>query len=157
MSESPNHFEWNDQKVTQLQSLLGRIQLGLIGLAIGLLLLDLAKPWLLVPMALLFFLSSRELRKIDNLNEQWQQSSVTLAPRSLLIEKPAQDQQQRITFRNIESVASRSRLGIEILSLTTREEGNIELPGFKESESLRQLLIAQLADHSDDSANKSAS
>ncbi len=148
MSESPSRFEWNNEQIGKLQTLLGRIQLGLIGLAIGLLLLDLTKPWLLIPMALVFFLSSRELRKIDRLTEQWQQASITIAPRSLLIEKPANDQQQRITFRNIVDIKAHSRLGIETLVLQTREDGEIELPSFKQSDALQQRLTAQLAEES---------
>jgi len=148
MSEARTRFEWNSEQIEKRQALLGKIQLGLIGLAIGLLLIDQAKPWFLLPMALIFFFASRELRQTDKLNDQWQQATITLAPKSLLIEQPAIEQQRRITFRSIAQIDYRTRLGVETIHLQTQEEGTIELPAFTESEQLRKLLKEQLAPNS---------
>lgn len=132
MTDSKPRFEWNSDLFERRHSRFGKMQMGLIGLAIGLLMMDLAKIYLLLPLALGFLWISSEQRKLDTLIAEFEDAAITLSPRSILIEQPRLDEELRIPFHEIRDCAVKRKGYLTTLVLTRKEGDPVELPGFEE-------------------------
>mgnify|MGYP000270928434 CR=1 FL=1 len=141
MATEKPHFEWNTQYFEDRHGLNTKIQLGLIGLAIGLMLMNLSTLFILAPLAVALFWVSYQQVQIDKLRAQYEDASLTLAPRSLLLTTPVNEKEERIQYRDIKTVALEGK-GKKASIVLTLEERALVLTGFQNAESCVEQIKA---------------
>lgn len=130
MAENKARFEWNSALFEDYHGRFSKLQMGLIGLALGLMLMDLTKIYTLLPLAFGFLWVSLQQRKVDSLRTDYEGAAITLSPRSVLIEQPAQQLEKRIPFHDIQGCSLRQKGYLVTLVLERKEAEPLELPGF---------------------------
>ena len=144
-------FTWDNDYFEQRHSLNNKIQLGLIGLAVGLMLMDLTKIYTLLPLAAILFWVSFQQRNLDSLREEFEDASIALSPRSMLLSKPMEESEERIQFRDIDALEKKEKGKHTTIILTLKDERELQLAGFIDANECYQLLQEGL-NPSDDAA-----
>lgn len=134
------HFTWDNDYFEARHGRNQKIQLGLIGLAVGLMLMDLTRWYTLTPLVLILFWASNDQRIVDKLRSEFEDASITLSPRSLLLSKPMAESEERIQYRDINSVEQKAKGKHTTLSLKLKEDRELELPGFINADECCRLL-----------------
>lgn len=146
MSEKQSSFEWNAEYFEKHHSIASKLQLGMIGLAIGLLLMDLAKPYTLIPLGAVFLWATFRIRKLEELTEQFDEATIKLAPRSLLLSQPALEHEERIQFRDLKAVEKSGKDQNFTITLILNDERLIDLTGFINGEECYEQLHQVVSD-----------
>lgn len=133
-------FTWDNDYFEQRHSLNNKIQLGLIGLAVGLMLMDLTKIYTLAPLAIILFWVSFQQRTVDQLRDEFEDASITLSPRSLLLKKPMHESEERIHFRDIETLTKQKKGKRLTITMTLKDEQELQLTGFIDADECYQRL-----------------
>lgn len=134
------HFTWDNDYFEARHGRNQKIQLGLIGLAVGLMLMDLTRWYTLAPLLIILFWVSNDQRIVDKLRSEFEDSSITLSPRSLLLNKPMEESEERIQFRDIETLEQKAKGKHSTMSLKLKEDRELELPGFINGDECFRLL-----------------
>lgn len=137
--EKPN-FTWDNDYFEARHGRNQKIQLGLIGLAVGLMLMDLTRWYTLAPLLIILFWVSNDQRIVDKLRGEFEDASITLSPRSMLLNKPMQESEERIQFRDIESLEQKVKGKHTTISLKMTEDRELDLPGFIDGDECFRLL-----------------
>jgi|GEM_PF-1592965 len=132
-------FHWDSARFEKLQTWCARSQQGLIGLAIMLLMMDIASLFTLGPLFILFFVSYQAQRKLDEMLDQYENASIEVAPRSILLSQPSGKQETRYHLKELSDIRTEKKKLIESLVFTHQQE-QVRLPGFKQAAELAQLL-----------------
>ncbi|MGH1462172.1 MAG: hypothetical protein ACRBB6_09055 [Neptuniibacter sp.] len=113
-------------------TLFTNMQMFFVGTALMLMMMDLSKIYLLAPLGAGLILVSWYKSQFNNIHEEFKDTSVEMAPKSLLIKKPAMDFEQRVTFREIEEITQHRQNFIPMVTLYLRDNlGKIELPALE--------------------------
>ncbi|MBY4676299.1 hypothetical protein [Marinobacterium arenosum] len=144
MSET-TEFHWDSEHCAQKNALCNKLFFGLLGLALMVMMMDLGSPYLLGPALVAIFALRRAQYTYDRMELEFSDASIKLAPRSLLIRRPASANEQRINYREINQIESFKRWGISGVSLTLASGEQLQLPGFGQAcyESLSKAALAE--------------
>ncbi len=113
-------------------TLFTNMQMFFVGTSLMLMMMDLSKIYLLAPLGAGLILVSWYKSQFNNIHEEFKDTSVEMAPKSLLIKKPAMDFEQRVTFREIEEITQHRQNFIPMVTLYLRDNlGKIELPALE--------------------------
>lgn len=123
-------FHWNAEPVEALSSRCTHITLGLMGLALMLMMMNLSSAWALAPGVLVVLITRRAQLYYEQLQETFDDSSLELSPRTLAINKPACGDEKRIRYRDISQLASFKKWGINGLRIQMENGEAIELCGY---------------------------
>ena len=142
-TEQQKVFEWDKVFFEKKLNLFSNCQFGFIGAALMLMMMDLSKPYLLAPLAVGLFMTSWLKHHYGKVATPLKKSTVQLAPKSLLISKPADEAEQRITFREIDELDLRKENFIPVLFIYLKDGSQVELAGYQHAEELyKQLTFA---------------
>lgn len=143
-TEQQKEFEWDKDFFEKKLNLFSNCQFGFIGAALMLMMMDLSKPYLLAPLAVGLFMTSWLKHHYGKVAKPLKKASIQLAPKSLLISKPADDSEQRITFREIEELDLRKDNFIPVLFIYLKDGSQVELEGFQNADELYKQLSSAL-------------
>lgn len=134
------HFTWDNDYFEARHGRNQKIQLGLIGLAVGLMLMDLTRWYTLAPLLIILFWASNDQRIVDKLRGEFEDASITLSPRSLLLSKPMEESEERIQFRDIEVLEQKTKGKHTTIQLQLKDDRSLDLPGFINGDACLRLL-----------------
>lgn len=126
-------------------------QMGLVGAALMLMMMDLSKAYLLAPLIAIFILASWYKNHLNGLHDEFKNYHVEIAPKSVLLVKP-QDQVQpekRILFREIEEVTQHQENFIPVFTLYLKGNADkVSLPALQHGEEFVDMLNTLLQEPS---------
>lgn len=126
-------------------SLLTNLQLGFVGTALMLMMMDLSKIYLLVPLIIGLILSSWYKSNFEKIQSEVKDAYVEFAPKSLLFVQPATESEQRVTFRELEEIDCHKENFINVITLYLKDgKEKLQFKGFKESDQLLQTLSTHI-------------
>lgn len=114
-------FTFDETFIEKRTRLLTNCQLGFIGAALMLMMMDLSKLYLLAPLVVGLILSSWYKHNLDEVKTHFSGSSLEFAPKSILIKLPAQSSETRITFREIEEITLHQENFTPTISIYSKE------------------------------------
>ncbi|MCV6590379.1 MAG: hypothetical protein OIF57_15345 [Marinobacterium sp.] len=139
---SSNKFEWDGERISKLSERCTHIMLGLMGLALMLMMMDLASVYLLAPAALILLITRQAQSYYNSLEESFRDASLELAPRTLFLNQPATSESTRLRYQDIVRVEVFRKWTVNGLRLQTQQGQTLELAGFPDTLS-HALLEAQ--------------
>lgn len=122
MEKTKLSFAWDNAFFEKKLSLLTNLQLGFVGAALMLMMMDLSKLFLLAPLVVGLILASWYKHHLESVKSEIEGLSVELAPKSLLITLPANQEEIRVLFREIESVSLHKENLVSIVSLYLKDD-----------------------------------
>lgn len=141
MDHSNPSFNWDKDYFEKKTTLFTNLQLGFVGAALMLMMMDLSKFYLLAPLAIGLILASWYKSNLETVKEEFKNTTVEFAPKSLLIKKPAVDFEQRVIFHQLEEVTEHKENFISVVTLyLNNDAGKIELKALKNPVGLIQEL-----------------
>jgi len=123
-------FNWDESHCEKLANRCTQIMLGLMGLALMLMMMDMASIFILAPAGIAVLLTRLAQRHYEQVLETFEEAQVTLAPRTLELAQPATKATLRIRYGDINSIESFSKWGISAIRLNVKEREPVELHGF---------------------------
>ncbi len=135
-------FTWDETHCEKLAHRCTQIMLGLMGLALMLMMMDMASIFLLAPAGVAVLVTRNAQRHYEKLLETFEDAEVELAPRTLQFKQSASGEELRIRYRDINSIENFKRWGISAIRLNVNEREPVELYGF--SAELETRLTASL-------------
>lgn len=141
MDNSTPSFIWDKDFFEKKTTLFTNLQLGFVGAALMLLMMDLSKIYLLAPLAVGLILVSWYKSNLETVKEEFKNTTVEFAPKSLLIKKPAVDFEERVIFHQLEEVTEHKENFVSVITLYLNNDADkIELKAIKNSDDLMQQL-----------------
>ena len=110
-------FNLDKALIERKATLFTNCQMGFVGVALMLMMMDLSKIYLLAPLGAGLILVSWYKSQMTSTFEEFKYSSVSMAPKSLLFKKPSSDLEQRITFRELEEVTLHQQHFLPVVTL----------------------------------------
>ena len=138
MTEQP--FTFDSAFIDKRARLLSNCQLGFIGAALMLMMMDLSKFYILAPLGAGLILSSWYKHNLEEVKARFAGNSVEFAPKSILIKQPAQALETRISFREIEEITLHQENFIPTISIYLKDSDKIVLKALKAPAQLQQSL-----------------
>lgn len=123
-------FNWDDGRCETLTHRCTQIMLGLMGLALMLMMMDMASIFILAPAGMAVLITRLAQRHYEQVMEEFEGSQATLTPRTLQLEQSATEETLRIRYKDIDSIESFSKWGIGAIRLNVREREPVEVHGF---------------------------
>lgn len=140
-------YSWDKEFFEKKITLFTNIQMGAVGAALMLMMMDLSKLYLLVPLVAGLILSSWYKHHISKTSDEVKGTRVTFSPKSILITMPNQELESRITFREIDEIAVHRENFIEIITLYLKDDDEkVELKAVKNSAQLVLALNSALSE-----------
>ncbi len=140
-------FVWDKTFFEKKITLFTNLQMGFVGAALMLMMMDLSKLYLLAPLVVGLILASWYKHHIDSIKNEVKDASIQFAPKSILVTLPEQEIEKRITFREIEEIESHKENFITIVTIYLRNgEDKLELKAFAQPEQLTQKLNSAIID-----------
>ncbi len=140
-------FVWDKTFFEKKITLFTNLQMGFVGAALMLMMMDLSKLYLLAPLVVGLILASWYKHHIDSIKNEVKDASIQFAPKSILVTLPEQEIEKRITFREIEEIGSHKENFITIVIIYLRNgEDKLELKAFAQPEQLTQKLNSAIID-----------
>jgi len=96
---SKTAFNLDKALIEKKTSLFTNLQMGFVGAALMLMMMDLSKLYLLAPLGAGLILVSWYKSQFTTLYDECKNLSVEMAPKSLLVTNPVCDLEKRVTFR----------------------------------------------------------
>jgi len=145
-------YYWDKAFFEKKVSLLTNCQLGFVGAALMLMMMDLSRIYLLAPLVVGLILASWYKQNIEKVKSQVEHMSVEIAPKSILLKQPNQSLEQRITFREIEEITEHKENLIVVTTLYLKgEQDKVEIKALKDAEIFSRDLNAKMAEQSQQS------
>lgn len=134
-------YQWDKAFVEKKVTLYTNLQMGLVGAALMLMMMDLSKLYFLAPLVGGLILVSWYKSHLNKLHDEFKNYSVEIAPKSLLVRIPEKNAERRVLFREIEDMDLHSENLVPIVTLYLEEDKEkVVLPAMKEAdEFLKQL------------------
>lgn len=126
------HFNWDTERFEQLSNRCTQIMLGLMGLALMLMMMDLASPLILAPAAVVILITRSIQSFSEHLSTEFEDAEISLSPKTLLIKQPSIDDEKRLRYQDITEVEAFTKWRIQGIRLKRGEQDAIELIGFPE-------------------------
>lgn len=140
-------FSWDESHCEKLANRCTQIMLGLMGLALMLMMMDMASIFILAPAGTTVLITRLAQRHYEEIMETFEEAKVTLAPRTLQLEQTATEEALRIRYKDIDSIERFSKWGIAAIRLNVKEREPVELHGF--SAELATQLTTRLSGQCD--------
>ena len=141
MDNSNPSFIWDKDFFEKKTTLFTNLQLGFVGAALMLLMMDLSKLYLLAPLAVVVILASWYKSNLERVKDEFKNTTVEFAPKSLLIKKPAADFEERVIFHQLEEFTEHKENFVSVITLYLNNDADkIELKAIKNSDDLMQQL-----------------
>ncbi|MCP4596754.1 hypothetical protein [Neptuniibacter sp.] len=141
MDNSNPSFIWDKEFFEKKTTLFTNLQMGFVGAALILMMMDLSKLYLLSPLAVGLILASWYKSNLETVKDEFKNTTVEFAPKSLLIKKPAVDFEQRVIFHQLEEVTEHKENFVSVITLYLNNDADkIELKAIKNSDELIQQL-----------------
>lgn len=138
-------FRWDKAFVEKKVTLYTNLQMGLVGAALMLMMMDLSKIYFLAPLVAALILVSWYKNHLNGLNTDYKNYRVEIAPKSLLVTNPAQESERRITFREIDEITQHQENLVPIVTIYLKDDaGKVILPALEGDKAFVQHLSALL-------------
>tara|TARA_Y100000782_G_scaffold115503_2_gene159253 strand:+ start:11902 stop:12393 length:492 start_codon:yes stop_codon:yes gene_type:complete len=125
-------YSWDKEFFEKKITFFTNLQLGSVGAALMLMMMNLSKLYLLAPLVIVLILASWYKHHITKVSDEVKNSSVTFSPKSVLVTIPNQEIESRVTFRQIDEIGIHKENFIETVTLYLKEdEDKIELKAIK--------------------------
>ncbi|WP_286238263.1 hypothetical protein [Neptuniibacter halophilus] len=147
MSLSDSTFHWDQAFFERKLGLLTNLQLGFVGAALMLLMMDLSRWYFLLPLAGGLMWISWQKQRLDRIRREVSGLQISLAPKSLLLKRTLNNQEQRITFREISHLETDKREGLDTFALVMRDDkGPVLIRGMQQQDQLLRQLQQAIED-----------
>ena len=134
-------FRLDKALIEKKTSLFTNLQMGFVGAALMLMMMDLSKIYLLAPLGAGLILVSWYKSQFTNVYEEFKHLSVTMAPKSLLVKKPASDLEKRITFRELKEITQHKQNFVPVVTLYLEDNSEkVELHALENAAEFADLL-----------------
>lgn len=134
-------FRLDKALIEKKTSLFTNLQMGFVGTALMLMMMDLSKIYLLAPLGAGLILVSWYKSQFTNVYEEFKHLSVTMAPKSLLVKKPESDLEKRITFRELKEITQHKQNFLPVVTLYLEDDSEkVELHALENSAEFADLL-----------------
>lgn len=121
-------FRLDKAQIEKKTSLLTNLQMGFVGAALMLMMMDLSKIYLLAPLGAGLILVSWYKSQLTSIYDECKHLSVTMAPKSFLVKNPDSELEKRITFRELKEVTQHKQNFLPVVTLYLKDESEkIEL------------------------------
>ncbi|WP_067867650.1 hypothetical protein [Neptuniibacter marinus] len=141
MDTEQSDYTWDKAFFEKRSTLFSNFQMGFIGAALMLMMMDLSKIYLLAPLVVGLILSSWYKHNLDNIKDEMKGCTLTFSPKSIFISFPQLETESRITFREIDEVEAHKENFVHIISLYLKQDDKkVQLKGMKDTEQLIQQL-----------------
>lgn len=122
--------------------------MGFVGAALMLMMMNLSKLYLLVPLGIGLVLVSWYKSNLDKTREEVKNSSVSFSPKSILVKRPEQALEQRIEFRKIDEITQHKEHMIETITIYLKDgEEKIVIKGLSRSSEFTVKLNEAISEH----------
>jgi hypothetical protein len=122
-------------------SMFTNLQMGFVGAALMLMMMDLSKIYLLAPLGAGLILVSWYKSQFTSVYEEFKHLSVTIAPKSLLVKKPESDLEKRITFRELKEITQHKQNFLPVVTLYLKDDSEkVELHALENPSEFADLL-----------------
>ncbi|WP_415896354.1 hypothetical protein ACMXYX_09605 [Neptuniibacter sp. QD72_48] len=151
MDKSDSIYHWDKEFFEKKISLLTNCQLGFVGAALMLMMMNLSKIYLLAPLGVGLILASWYKHHLEQTKDQMKNMSVEIAPKSILLKLPSEETETRVTFREIEEINQHKENMVQIITLYLKEnEDKLEIKALKDSDKFVSTLKTQMAEQLSD-------
>lgn len=134
-------FRLDKALIEKKTSLFTNLQMGFVGAALMLMMMDLSKIYLLAPLGAGLILVSWYKSQFTSIYEEFKHLSVTMAPNSLLVKKPASDLEKRITFRELKEITQHKQNFLPVVTLYLEDDSEkVELHALENAAEFADLL-----------------
>ncbi len=139
-----NTFTWDKEFLSKRLNLLTNFQLGFVGAALMLMMMNLSKIYLLLPLGIGLIFTTGYKSYLNAVTDEVTGLEVSFSPKSILIKIPAKNLEQRIQFREINGVTQSKKYSVPVVTLYLNgKKDKIELRGLADSNSfIEQLKLA---------------
>lgn len=152
MEKTQISFDWNEAFFEKRINLLTNCQMGFVGAALMLMMMNLSKIYLLLPLGIGLVLVSWYKSHLDKSREEVKHSSVSFSPKSILFKCPALDQERRVEFRQIEEVTLHKEHMMEIITIYLKgDKEKLEIKGLSQSAEFIDSLNTAINDQQKES------
>ena len=141
------NFSWDKAFFEKKTTLFTNLQMGFVGAALMLMMMDLSKPYLLAPLVVGLILASWYKHHIDGVKDKVKNASIQFSPKSILITLPNQESETRVRFRQIEEIDRRREHFVDVVTLYLKDdEEKIELSAINDADALIKKLNNSIAE-----------
>ena len=134
-------FRLDKALIEKKTSLFTNLQMGFVGAALMLMMMDLSKIYLLAPLGAGLILVSWYKSQFTSVYEEFKHLSVTMAPKSLLVKNPESDLEKRITFRELKEVTQHKQNFLPVVTLYLEDDSEkVELHALDNATEFADLL-----------------
>ncbi len=147
MEHSKQTFALDEAYLEKKIKLFTNIQLGCIGAALMLMMMNLSTVVMLAIFGALLILASWYKHHISTVLEDAAELRVSFSPKSILITSKQAEQEQRITFRSIQDQSLHKENLIPVVTLYLDEGEPVKLNGLAEPEAFLNALQTAKAEH----------
>lgn len=138
---SNTEFRLDKALIEKKTTLFTNLQMGFVGAALMLMMMDLSKIYLLAPLGAGLILVSWYKSQLTKVYEEYKHLSVTMAPKSLLVKIPQSDLEQRVTFRQIKEVNQHQEHFLPVVTIYLKDDSKkLELPAVENAAHFAELL-----------------
>jgi hypothetical protein len=147
VENTQSDYIWDKAFFEKKLTLFSNLQMGFIGAALMLMMMDLSKVYLLAPLVVGLILTSWYKHNLDSIKDEIKGCSLTFAPKSILVSFPELNKTTRITFRDIDEVEAHNENFVQVINLYLKNgEEKVQLKAMANGEQLIQQLKTAIAE-----------
>ncbi|MGH1430995.1 MAG: hypothetical protein ACRBB4_07750 [Neptuniibacter sp.] len=138
---SKTEFRLDKALIEKKTTLFTNLQMGFVGAALMLMMMDLSKIYLLAPLGAGLILVSWYKSHLSKVYEENKHLSVTMSPKSLLVKIPQKELEQRITFRQIKEINQHQENFMPVVTIYLQHDSEkLELYAVENAADFAELL-----------------
>jgi len=138
---SKTEFRLDKALIEKRTTLFTNLQMGFVGAALMLMMMDLSKIYLLAPLGAGLILVSWYKSHLTKVYEENKHLSVTMSPKSLLVKIPQKELEQRITFRQIKEINQHQENFLPVVTIYLQDDSEkLELYAVENAADFAELL-----------------
>lgn len=138
-------FAWDKAFFEKRLHLLTNLQMGFVGAALMLMMMNLSKIYLLLPLGIGLVLASWYKHHMDSVQDEINGLEVSFSPKSLLIKNSVNSSEQRIQFREIDEIIQYKEHFVPVVAIyLLGENDKVELRGLENSHAFVNQLETAL-------------